>query len=406
MGTGGSVSFGEQTIAGTYTVLATNSTSCSRAMSGTASVSITPSVLPAVTLSLTTSSTVCAGTSVTYAATASNGGAAPAYQWYVNSVPVGSTSSAFTYVPSNGDMVEVSMNSSAACPSIASVRDTATMTVNPTFTPAVAISRDHTGTICLGASVTYTAVPTYGGSAPIYSWLKNGVLQGAGSSFTVAPDDNDVIYCMMTSNYECRTTGTVVSTKDTVDVALPLTPTIVITTDAGPTVTPGENVTFTAVITNAGPSPEVQWLINGEEITGATATSFITSLLQDLDTVTCRILSSGPCGGQYSFNSIVIKVGSVGVASVPVRDMEARVLPNPNNGQFTVKGSLGTDVTEMVEVDITNMLGQVIYSDKVKAVNGIINEKISVDNTLSNGMYLLNLRSGDRSKVIPVTISR
>jgi hypothetical protein len=86
--------------------------------------------------------------------------------------------------------------------------------------------------------------------------------------------------------------------------------------------------------------------------------------------------------------------------------MDARVLPNPNNGQFTLKGSLGTDVTEMVEIDITNMLGQVIYSDKVKAVNGVINEKINVDNTLSNGMYLLNLRSGDRSKVIPVTISR
>lgn len=405
-GTGSSVSFGEQTVAGTYTVLATNSTSCSRSMTGTAAVSITPAVLPLVSVSLTTSSTVCAGTSVTYSAAATNGGTSPAYQWYVNSVPVGSGSSAFTYVPSNGDMVEVSMSSSAACPSVASVRDTATMTVNPTFTPAVAISRDHTGTICLGASVTYTATPSYGGSAPIYSWLKNGVFQGAGSSYTVAPDDNDVIYCMMTSNFECRTTGTVVSTKDTVDVALPQTPTIVITTDAGTTITPGENVTFSAVITNAGPSPEVQWLINGDEISGATATSFITSLLQDLDTVTCRILSSGPCGGQYSFNSIVIKVGSVGVALVPVRDMDARVLPNPNNGQFTVKGSLGTDVTAMVEIDITNMLGQVIYSDKVKAVNGVINEKVNVDNTLSNGMYLLNLRSGDRSKVLPVTISR
>jgi len=82
------------------------------------------------------------------------------------------------------------------------------------------------------------------------------------------------------------------------------------------------------------------------------------------------------------------------------------VIPNPNKGEFTVKGALGTDVNEVVDVDLTNMLGQVVYTSKVKVQHGAINEHVTVDNSLSNGIYLLNVRSGDRSKVIYVTISR
>jgi hypothetical protein len=280
------------------------------------------------------------------------------------------------------------------------------MTVNPTQTPVVNVSRDFAGAICKGSSVTFTATPVYGGTAPIYSWLKNGVFQGAGATYSVAPDDSDIIYCMMTSNFTCRTVSTVTSIRDTMDVVTPQTPTVIITSDAGTTIVPGQSVTFTATIANAGPTPGVQWLINGEEVSGATTASFITNLLQNHDTVTCRILSSGTCGGQYSFNSIVIEVGNVGVVSVPVKDMDVRVLPNPNKGDFTLKGTLGADVTEVVTIDVTNMLGQVVFSGKTKAIHGVINEKIIVDNMLSNGVYLLNLRSGDRSKVLPVTISR
>jgi hypothetical protein len=405
-GTGGSVTFGAQNVAGVYTVMATNAASCMRPMSSSAVVSITPAVVPSVTLSLSTDNTVCSGTSVTYTATSVNGGSTPAYQWYINASPVGSGASSYSYAPANGDVVEVSMTSSAACPAVATVSQSATMTVNPTQTPVVNVSRDFAGAICKGSSVTFTATPVYGGTAPIYSWLKNGVFQGAGATYSVAPDDSDIIYCMMTSNFTCRTVSTVTSIRDTMDVVTPQTPTVIITSDAGTTIVPGQSVTFTATIANAGPTPGVQWLINGEEVSGATTASFITNLLQNHDTVTCRILSSGTCGGQYSFNSIVIEVGNVGVVSVPVKDMDVRVLPNPNKGDFTLKGTLGADVTEVVTIDVTNMLGQVVFSGKTKAIHGVINEKIIVDNMLSNGVYLLNLRSGDRSKVLPVTISR
>ncbi len=401
-------SFGLQT-AGTYTVLATNTTtSCVRAMAGSATVTITPTVTPTVVAELSTGNPVCAGTSVLYTATGTNGGTTPAYQWVVNaSVMPGASNATFIYTPSDGDVVRVDMTSSEACAVPAIVSDIATMTVSANQTPVVTIAPDVAGAICKGLSVTFTATPDYGGTMPVYSWMKNGVAVGSGATYTVAPEDKDVVSCTMTSNYTCRTVNNVTSNKDTMDVVEVTVPTVVITTEEDiTTIQVGQYVTFNATISNAGPSPEMQWIINGEAIVGATTTAFITNLLEDGDTITCRVLSSGPCGGNYSFNTIVIHLSSVGVANVPAVDMDVRVMPNPNKGEFTVKGILGTTTSEEVQVEMTNMLGQVIYSKTVRSNQGSINEHVSLDNGLANGIYLLNIRSGNSSKVFHVTVGR
>jgi hypothetical protein len=82
------------------------------------------------------------------------------------------------------------------------------------------------------------------------------------------------------------------------------------------------------------------------------------------------------------------------------------VLPNPNNGDFTLRGTLGTSTDQEVTVEITDLLGQVIYSTKFMAINGDINERLSVKNNLANGMYLINLRSGTVSNVFHVVIEQ
>ncbi|MBX2905734.1 MAG: fibronectin type III domain-containing protein [Taibaiella sp.] len=403
-GTGASLSFGSQTSAGTYTVMATNALSCSVAMTGSATVSITPTVAPAVTMTMS-ATTVCAGNSVMYMATPVNGGSAPAYQWKVNGTAMG-TGATYTYVPANSDLVEVVMTSNAACPLPATATASTVMTVAPTYTPVVNVEASHTGAICKGASLTYTATPEYGGTAPVYSWMRNGSLAGVGASYTVAPENGDVVYCMMTSNYTCRSASTVVSAYDTLEVVEPTLPTVLVTTDAGVNIAPGQYVKFSATLINAGPTPEISWSINGIDVDNATGTEFITNLLKNHDTVACKVLSSGPCGGVYSYGSLVIDITGVGVANAPVREMDIRVIPNPSNGTFSVKGLLGTDVNGLVDMNVTNMLGQVVYKTTVKSQRGSIDEQVMLDNSLSNGIYLLNIVSGDSNKVIPVTISR
>lgn len=81
-------------------------------------------------------------------------------------------------------------------------------------------------------------------------------------------------------------------------------------------------------------------------------------------------------------------------------------MPNPNKGEFTLKGTLGAKNDDVVTLEVTNMLGQVVYTSKVMTRGGSINEHIKLSNTLANGMYLLNVRSGNALSVFHMVIEQ
>lgn len=103
-GTGGSISFGNQTSAGTYSVIATNSNGCTATMTG--SVSITVQNPPSITSNPSTASasTCINGTGFTSISVSATGTATLTYQWYCNttasnsggSLISGATSSSYT----------------------------------------------------------------------------------------------------------------------------------------------------------------------------------------------------------------------------------------------------------------------------------------------------------------------
>jgi uncharacterized protein YjdB len=96
-------------------------------------------------------------------------------------------------------------------------------------------------------------------------------------------------------------------------------------------------------------------------------------------------------------------VTPVVVSAIPA---SISLLPNPNKGTFTVKGTLGSANNEEVTLEVTDVLGQVIYKNKVTAQNGRINETISLNNTLANGMYMLNIQSGTENKTFHFVIEQ
>ena len=91
------------------------------------------------------------------------------------------------------------------------------------------------------------------------------------------------------------------------------------------------------------------------------------------------------------------------VSELPV---DVRVVPNPNNGTFTIKGTLGTLQDEEVSLEVTDVLGQVIYSHKVTAQGGRINEAISLSGTLANGMYMLHMHTGSADKTFHFAVEK
>ena len=78
---------------------------------------------------------------------------------------------------------------------------------------------------------------------------------------------------------------------------------------------------------------------------------------------------------------------------------EVRVVPNPNQGTFSIRGTVGSDKDETVTIEITNMLGQAVYNGTLTAASGVINEQVLLNSNLANGMYLLDIKNGNEHKV-------
>jgi hypothetical protein len=403
-GTGSPIDFGLQTAAGTYTVLAVNaSTTCQVLMTGSVSVVISPVVTPAVTITSSGGTTVCEGNFVTYTATPTNGGGAPTYQWMVNGSP-SAVGVSYSYAPSNGDVVSVTMTSSMVCATPSSVTNSITMTVDPSQMPAVAITANPGANVCQGTSVTYSATPSYGGT-PTYTWFINGSSMGSSPSYTYIPANGDEVYVMMTSTYHCRLANSANSSKINMQVDVPVLPVVSITANPGLDLAAGQTATFTANVMNGGSTPAYQWYVNGVAVTGATTPVFSTSTLANNDSVTCQVQSSSACAGMLGFNSVRVRVSGVGVQNVSSTVSDIRLVPNPSKGTFTVKGTLGT-TDEEASLEITNMLGQVVYRANAEVRNGELNERIELGNGIANGMYILNLRTGTGQKVFHIVIEQ
>jgi len=95
-----------------------------------------------------------------------------------------------------------------------------------------------------------------------------------------------------------------------------------------------------------------------------------------------------------------------GGASDPMTEVAEEVAaiqlyPNPNNGSFTLKGSIGSMATaggdEQATVEIMNMLGQVISTSAITVHDTNVDAPIALSN-MPAGTYILNMRTANGSK--------
>jgi hypothetical protein len=268
------------------------------ATSNQLTMTVTPSVTPSVSIAANPGTTICAGTSVTFTATPTNGGASPSYQWKKNGVNVGSNSDQYTDAGlANNDVIEVEMTSNATCLTTpTATSNQLTMTVTPSVTPTVSIAANPGVSICAGTSVTFTATPTNGGTSPSYQWKKNGVNVGTDSDqYTDAGlVDGDILEVELTSNEVCVTTAVATSNQLTMVVSANLTPSVVIVSDAGTSICVGDNVTFTATPTNGGTTPSYQWKKNGTNV-GIDSDTYSDNTLADGDQISVELTSNETC---------------------------------------------------------------------------------------------------------------
>lgn len=218
LGDNSAISFGNQTVAGTYTVIGHHASgNCDVAMNGSAVVSVNP--LPTLGTA-TLSNAVCEGFPATINLTGlvlnstfsldySIGGVA---QPTVNGLGADASGGAsFTtgnlLESDNGEILQITAVTITASGCSANFTEEVTLEVLPTAVD-VSISASPTGEICEGTSVTYTATPANGGTNPSYQWKVNGTNVGANSNvYSYTPENGDEISCVLTSNSSCATSS-------------------------------------------------------------------------------------------------------------------------------------------------------------------------------------------------------
>ena len=169
---------------------------------------IIATVNPVLPLSITITASAnpfCLGSPITFTGAPVNGSPTATFQWMVNGVAFGTNNSTYTYNPANGDQVTCILSSTAQCiTGNPSTSNTITMIQNNNLPAGVTITASA-NPFCPGSSVTFTALPSNGGTAPTYQWKVNGVNAGTNSTYTYNPMTNDSVRCIIHSNLSCVT---------------------------------------------------------------------------------------------------------------------------------------------------------------------------------------------------------
>jgi gliding motility-associated-like protein len=195
---------------------ASPTTTTSNAITMTVTAAMVPSVI-----NVASSTSICAGTSVTFTATPTNGGTTPAYQWQVNGVNAGTNSPTFiTSTLNNGDIIQVLMTPGILCanPSTA-ISNSIPVTVTSLLVPSINIAAS-VSVVCPGIPVSFNAAINNGGANPVYQWKLNGSNVGSNINSYIhnTPVDGDIINCQLTSNAVCVTNNPALSNNLSIDI--------------------------------------------------------------------------------------------------------------------------------------------------------------------------------------------
>jgi hypothetical protein len=385
----------------TYTVTGIGPNGCSN----TATVTVTVTPLPNV--QITSPGSVCLGSGATIAASG-----ATTYNWMPGSL----TGASVNVTPASNTTYTVTGTTNGCSSSQA-------VTINVNQLPVVATNPNTT--ICEGNAAALNA-----NGASIYTWMPGNL---NGSSISVTPTANTTYTVTGTDGNGCSSTASVtvaidniaVSTAGTticennsasltvsgastyiwtpgnltgstvsVNPSATTTYTVVGTSSSGCTASSTATVTVDVVTApvitasgtslNIGSTPfSIQWYLNGNPINGATGTAY--NALSNGSYTVC-LTTSNSCQN-CSSPSIVSSVGII----ESKEEILLNILPNPNNGIFSLTGTVND---QNAQIAVINILGEEIQHFELNAVNGQFTHVLNLESQ-SNGVYFIKLKTSD-----------
>jgi hypothetical protein len=330
---------------------------------------------------------------VTFTASGVNGGTSPVVTWYKNNITQ-TTGTMYTYTPSNGDIVNAVLVAGGTLPACLSpLSATATgisLSVSGSISASVTIASSAT-TVCQGKIVSFTATGVGGGSAPTYTWYKNGAAQTSGNLFAYAPANGDQITAVFTaggSGTSCIVGSPATSAVITIAVnasilGICLPPAI--STITGPSMvnTNQQGVSYSV---NTLSGVLYTWSVTG----GASIVSG-----QGTNSITVNFGSSDGSVSLVATNangstSVVLPITVSSLTAIQKDELanKVSVFPNPFSVSLSIKS------LDDFEYTIYNIEGLVLESGNQLSNN--------VGSNLATGVYILNIRRSSGSDFIKV----
>ncbi len=267
-------------------------------------------VTPEINIQASTTS-ICANEMVTFTSTVSNEGVSPSFQWQVNGVNVGTTTTSFSSNTLNdGDQVACVLTSSATCLSSNNIASNiVNIVVSTPSTPTIDISASQTS-ICAGEEITFNTTSTFEGVDPSYQWLVNGVNVGTNTASFISNNlnDGDEVTCILTSSESCVTSNSAMANSVLIEVIPPLQPSLNIAANTLE-VCEGETISFSASTIDEGQNPNFVWMINGI-VQAENTSSFSSNNFSNGDEVVCtmEIVESCTTNSTATSNALSVNV--------------------------------------------------------------------------------------------------
>jgi trimeric autotransporter adhesin len=274
-----------------------------------------------------------------------------------------------------------------------------------------AFSVNGGGNFCLGSGG--VSIELSGSEAGAYYQLYNGTVpvgghvSGTGTDLDLGIYTDTGTYTVVAWDAATSCTQAMPGSANVAIVRIIL-PDVSVTATPGTELAVGQPVTFTAVVTNGVSAHSYQWFLNHTPLANDTTAMFLYNgmMFYDNDSITCVVHGAGPCGDMSGSRTIVLSIHDVGVNQINPGNADIRVVPNPNNGEFTISGKSGSATDENVNIELSDMTGRVVYRDEVKTQVGMINKQILLKNNLAKGIYILNVRSATLNGVFHVVIDK
>ena len=299
---------------------------------------------PSVSLGVSPGTAICAGTSVTFTATPTNGGTTPTYKWTINTTVQAETGVTLTLDNlANNDVVKVEMTSNSTCVSQITATNMKTMKVNPViFVDAgPACIEVYSGYDSASGCTNLTATASGNGTAGYtYAWRKVG-------------------------------SATVICTEATINVC------------------PTADVTYSVTATKAGCKAtdmvDVKVLNVSCNINQTQVCHDGSTLCIDKKDVPFH-LAHGDKLGTCRLNSLCTNNTNALIANETIDVIQ--LYPNPANDAFTLK--LGNITQGIARFEIIDLSGKVIKTFNRSLTKGYNEVTLDVQN-LSNGLHIIKI---------------